>query len=61
MDGGEQGVEMFHSPRLFILCPLALQGNPGFPGAPAVGVTMSGLQNFLCYSHEALPPVMPVD
>lgn len=49
----------FHCPRLFILCHFALQGNPGFPGAPAMGVTMSGLQPFLC--HTALPTVVPVD
>lgn len=49
----------FHCPRLFILCHLALQGNPGFPGAPAMGVTMSGLQPFLC--HTASPTVVPVD
>lgn len=40
-----------HCPRLFTLCHLALQGNTGFPGTPALGVTMSGLQPFLCYSH----------
>lgn len=50
-----------HCPRLFTLCHLALQGNTGFPGAPALGATMCGLQPFLCYSHWAPPTVVPVD